>query len=100
MPSDVAPDRDPLLSQIMRLRDLSRLYVKLSAPYRTEFDLSAHAAFLMRTLGAEQLVWGSDWPHTQHESRVDFAKVAQGRDILAALDDTKAVKDLYGLSAD
>lgn len=100
LPSDVAPDSDPLLSQITRLRDISRLYFKLSAPYRTAFDLNAHAAFLMRTLGAERLVWGSDWPHTQHESRVDFAKAAQGRGILAASDDAKAVKDLYGLSAD
>ncbi len=100
LPSDAVPDRDPLLSQITRLADISRLYVKLSAPYRTGFGLSAHAAFLTQTLGAERLVWGSDWPHTQHEGCVDFAKVAEHRERLGPLNDTKAVRDLYGLTMD
>jgi predicted TIM-barrel fold metal-dependent hydrolase len=100
LPSDAVPERDPLFSQITRLPDMSRLYVKLSAPYRTGFDLSAHTAFLTQTLGADRLVWGSDWPHTQHEGRVNFAKVAEHRETLGPLNDTEAVRDLYGLSMD
>jgi predicted TIM-barrel fold metal-dependent hydrolase len=89
-----------LLSRITRLAAISRLFVKLSAPYRTGFDLSAHAAFLTRTLGAERLVWGSDWPNTQHEGRVNFAKVVEHHERLGPLNDTKAVGDLYGPSMD
>ncbi|WP_363270991.1 amidohydrolase family protein [Roseovarius sp.] len=89
-----------MLSRITRLADISRLYVKLSAPCRTGLYMSAHAAFLTRTLGAERLVWGSDWPQTQHEGRVDFAKVVEHRERLGPLNDTKAVGDLYGPSMD
>tara|TARA_R110002124_G_scaffold284583_1_gene462021 strand:- start:92 stop:871 length:780 start_codon:yes stop_codon:yes gene_type:complete len=100
LPSNPSPVRDPLLSRISHLPDISRLYMKLSAPYRTAFALSAHTAFLARALGAERLVWGSDWPHTQYEARVDFAKIAEHRESLGPLNDTKAVRDLYGLSLD
>ncbi|WP_176517108.1 amidohydrolase family protein, partial [Pseudomonas ceruminis] len=27
--------------------------------------------------GAERLMWGSDWPHTQHEAAVSFATVVE-----------------------
>jgi len=32
---------------------------------------------LERSLGAQRLVWGSDWPHTQHEDSVGFATVME-----------------------
>jgi len=31
------------------------------------------AALLLEAYGPERLIWGSDWPHTQNESRVNFA---------------------------
>jgi predicted TIM-barrel fold metal-dependent hydrolase len=32
-------------------------------------------ALLERSFGPERLVWGSDWPHTQHEEHVGFETV-------------------------
>ena len=32
----------------------------------------AAADRLLRAFGAERLLWGSDWPHTQHRDRVDY----------------------------
>lgn len=52
------------------------LWVKLSAPYRSQSDL-ARAQSLLTCLresasGIDQLVWGSDWPHTQFEDQTDY----------------------------
>ena len=33
----------------------------------------AAARALLQALGAERLLWGSDWPHTQHRHLADFA---------------------------
>ncbi|MFT7026284.1 MAG: putative TIM-barrel fold metal-dependent hydrolase [Paracoccaceae bacterium] len=98
LPSDPEPFADPWLSRIDRLPDVSRLYVKLSARYRTGFELTAHAAYLADHLAANRLVWGSDWPHTQHESRVGHALVAADRARLAGLGDAAAVAQLYRLT--
>lgn len=54
-----------------------RTWVKLSGAYRNWRDprgpqARAMAACLLGTLGAERLLWGSDWPHTQHRDRVDL----------------------------
>ena len=48
-----------------------RTWVKLSAAYRNWTDMNgpsacAAAQTLLDTFGAARLVWGSDWPHTQH----------------------------------
>ncbi|HZG19010.1 MAG TPA: amidohydrolase family protein [Herbaspirillum sp.] len=58
----------------------SRLvWVKLSAQYRNGgSEGGAHFArqawpLLRQHLGTERLLWGSDWPHTQHESMTDYA---------------------------
>ena len=56
-----------------RARD-REVWVKLSAPYR----LSAHdpatlATRWLDTVGPEHLVWGSDWPFTNHEAEGDYA---------------------------
>ena len=58
----------------------SRLvWVKLSAQYRNggseggaRFARQAWP-LLRQHLGPERLLWGSDWPHTQHESMTDYA---------------------------
>lgn len=45
-----------------------RVWVKLSAPYRFGFQRAARAAaILLEQAGPERLLWGSDWPWTQHE---------------------------------
>ncbi|WP_231973073.1 amidohydrolase family protein [Variovorax sp. HW608] len=63
-----------------------RTWVKLSGAYRNWCDPSGPQARAMATrllgmLGAGRLLWGSDWPHTQHRDQVDY------RAALAALAD-------------
>jgi predicted TIM-barrel fold metal-dependent hydrolase len=49
------------------------LHVKLSAPYRFGPQHAAPcAAALHHTLGADRLVWASDWPWTQHPEVTDY----------------------------
>ncbi|MFK7698314.1 amidohydrolase family protein [Pseudomonas caspiana] len=59
-----------------------RVWVKVSAIYRLGGSAEQNAGFaraamplLIKCFGLNRLVWGSDWPHTQHESEVDFARV-------------------------
>jgi predicted TIM-barrel fold metal-dependent hydrolase len=32
---------------------------------------------LVKHFGLDRLVWGSDWPHTQHEQEVSFETVVE-----------------------
>jgi predicted TIM-barrel fold metal-dependent hydrolase len=53
-----------------------RTWVKLSASYRLGgADPLPYAAALLRAGGPERLVWASDWPWTQHEEGLSYAKV-------------------------
>ena len=55
--------------------------MKISAPYRVEKNIKGvslshvmQSVFdrLFEAIGSENLVWGSDWPHTQHEDEFCF----------------------------
>ncbi|MGS0894436.1 amidohydrolase family protein [Burkholderia stagnalis] len=77
-PSPALGARDPGFRHLLSLADTGRVWVKLSAAYRnslggdgTEAALGAAQA-LRAAFTAERLVWGSDWPHTQHRECVDF----------------------------
>ncbi|MBT2335008.1 amidohydrolase family protein [Variovorax paradoxus] len=53
-------------------------WVKLSAAYRNwtpvaAVQATAAAAKLLDAFGPERLVWGSDWPHTQHRELASFS---------------------------
>ena len=66
---------------------LSTLWVKLSAPYRSGLDATQSAAsfaHLRRACGGiDRFVWGSDWPHTQHEASTTYAgQIAQLTDLV------------------
>ncbi|WP_260986214.1 amidohydrolase family protein [Bordetella genomosp. 13] len=56
-----------------------RVWVKLSAPYRNwpggqTLDCGREAArVLLAAYGPDRLMWGSDWPHTEHRDRADYA---------------------------
>ena len=52
-------------------------YIKLSAPYRLAAarqheQARALAQLWLAELGPQALVWGSDWPCTNHESKADY----------------------------
>lgn len=54
-----------------------RIHVKLSAPYRVrEPDIAGLTRHLLDAYGPERLMWGSDWPWTQHEAATNPAEIA------------------------
>ncbi len=62
--------------ELIRRADQQRLWVKLSAPYRTTTNgsLRDHAGRLLELFGPGRLLWGSDWPWTQYEEGMDFSR--------------------------
>jgi predicted TIM-barrel fold metal-dependent hydrolase len=66
---------DPTLSNlctgveaILRLAEKCAVHVKLSAPYRLRgADACRYALLYLAELGPDRLLWGSDWPWTNHE---------------------------------
>lgn len=51
------------------------IFIKLSAPYRMAGgDARQHARFWLERLGAERLMWGSDWPWTNFEQSTTYAE--------------------------
>jgi predicted TIM-barrel fold metal-dependent hydrolase len=69
---------DPGFKYLLSVAATGRVWVKLSAAYRSALndDGSALGSRLAsRILDAytpARLVWGSDWPHTQHQQIVDY----------------------------
>lgn len=63
---------DAGFQDLLRHADSGRVWVKLSGAYRNwaaeqcEQAPREAAAQLLRAFGPQRLVWGSDWPHTQH----------------------------------
>lgn len=100
LPSEQKASLDPLMKAVTNLADVSSLYFKFAAHYRTPFDLTDHANALLHRLDAGQIVWGSDWPHTQYESRIDFVCVRSLCNDWGIKTDHAAVSDLYGIYED
>ena len=52
-----------------------RTWVKLSAPYRLGgMDAASVASALLAAGGPQRLLWGSDWPWTQHSAGMSYGK--------------------------
>ena len=69
--------QDADYQQVLALLDPAQHWVKVSAYYRLGDDNgvqnATQALALLRAYGMDQrLIWGSDWPHTQHD--IGFAK--------------------------
>lgn len=97
LPSEATPDSDPMIRALSTLPDRGALFLKFAASYRTAFDLRPHADALLSLMGAEHVIWGSDWPHTQHEDRASYDAVWQEASGWGDLDDAAAVRRLYRL---
>lgn len=64
-----------------------RVWVKLAGAYRNwpDWDDQTQATqavgVLLREFGPERMVWGSDWPHTQNESKIKFAQTLKNLEL-------------------
>lgn len=77
-----ASSRDVTVQSVARLAQAGRpVYVKLSAAYRLHgINPCKLARYWLAILGAQHLLWGSDWPCTNHEPEADFARLRAGLD--------------------
>lgn len=98
LPSDPDPKRDSMIRTTASLTDVSMLYFKFSGHYRTAFDVTGHAQDIRSKISDEHIVWGSDWPHTQHEKETNFAAVSALRDAWSIGSDGAAASELYNIS--
>jgi predicted TIM-barrel fold metal-dependent hydrolase len=99
---------DAHLTALMAFAPSGRVWVKLSAAYRCASNPDAFARDaaprFLSAFGADRLVWGSDWPHTQREATADVSASLQT--LQATLPDDLALdavlggtaSDLYGFS--
>jgi predicted TIM-barrel fold metal-dependent hydrolase len=106
-PDPVRGLADPDLNRLLAFASSRRVWVKLSAGYRCSTDSrgfeSDAAARFASTFGADRLLWGSDWPHTQHEAdaavggSLNVLRTSLRNDELDAVLGGNA-SDLYGFS--
>ena len=72
---------DPGFRFLLKAAATRRVWLKLSGSYRSGADgagekIAAAAIPLARAaFGVDRLLWGSDWPHTQFESAIQYAAV-------------------------
>lgn len=67
---------DPGFEYLLSLGSTRRVWVKVSASYRLSDEIARAAVPLVKdAFGIERLLWGSDWPHTQHEKEVRYAEM-------------------------
>lgn len=65
----------PGLAAILAHAAHPRLWVKFSAPYRFPTGLAARVApWLFEWLGPDRVLWGSDWPWTQHPEILSYGE--------------------------
>ncbi|WP_434604700.1 amidohydrolase family protein [Pseudomonas sp. Z4-7] len=72
----------PGYPELMTLGASGQVWMKVSGIYRLAGTEQQNLAFarsalglLEQSFGAHRLVWGSDWPHTQHEAVIGFDTV-------------------------
>ena len=62
-------DHEASRQSVLKAASLNHVWVKVSAPYRSPRDQAAlFVADLVARSLTDRLVFGSDWPHTQHEN--------------------------------
>ena len=79
-PAAVRAD-DPTLRAVCQRARSAPVWIKLSGPYRLGgLDAGALARCWLQALGAASLLWGSDWPFTNHEHETDYARLRRALD--------------------
>lgn len=69
---------DPGFRTLLDEGPKGRTFVKMSAGYRCGgLDVASCAGALLAVLGPRRLLWGSDWPFTQHEAGRSYAGMIQ-----------------------
>lgn len=64
---------DPTVQALVRRGQHVPTHIKLSGAYRLgDVDASRLAHLWLHELGVQALLWGSDWPCTNHESLADY----------------------------
>lgn len=67
---------DPGIAAVLQRTKHSAVWVKLSGSYRLGgLDAQALAGLWRDELGLHRLVWGSDWPCTNHEQHADLRQL-------------------------
>ncbi|MEQ4617477.1 MAG: amidohydrolase family protein [Corticimicrobacter sp.] len=73
-----APEHAAQLQAFLNLLPDSNIWIKLSAPYRSQSDATQAADLLARLRAAyghsDHFLWGSDWPHTRFEDKTSYAQ--------------------------
>lgn len=100
LPSEPEPKNDPLLKSLSKLSDRKSTFFKFSAHYRTPFDVRPHAQDVLEVLTEGQIIWGSDWPHTQHESPTVNDQVHEMSAMWGCTTEQVAVRTLFDLDSD
>ncbi|AZC31658.1 putative 2-pyrone-4,6-dicarboxylic acid hydrolase [Pseudomonas chlororaphis subsp. piscium] len=79
----------PGFAEMLELGLSEQVWMKVSGIYRLggtdrqNLEFARNALPLMeQSFGIQRLVWGSDWPHTQHEDSVSFGRVIEQLDAL------------------
>lgn len=73
----IDPDNNAHAAFLQLLVANPNIWIKLSAPYRAAMtiDLASRSLTLLKeSCGMNRFVWGSDWPHTQHEQETTYAE--------------------------
>ena len=70
---DAVTANDPTVRALAERARLAPVHVKLSGAYRLGgLDAGALARLWLAELGPGRLLWGSDWPCTNHEAMADY----------------------------
>jgi predicted TIM-barrel fold metal-dependent hydrolase len=77
---------DPTLLELKKRARVAPVYVKLSGAYRLgNVNPGRLASLLLREMGPSALLWGSDWPCTNHEQFGHFETlIAQAQEWIDA----------------
>jgi predicted TIM-barrel fold metal-dependent hydrolase len=74
----------PGFREMLELGLSGQIWMKVSGIYRLEGTDQQNLKFarsalsvLEQSFGLRRLVWGSDWPHTQHEDSIGFGTVVK-----------------------